>query len=154
MTISLRRAAAVLLLGLVSASPSHAAEKKLRFAVGPFLPTPTDTRKSYEPFFQFVARALDAEYDLAVTVDWAGIAVALANDQVDLAWMGPWGYVLAAENGQARAIATVKYDGKPTYHAIVVGRPDLDIKKWPDDAKGLRISFADVGSTSGWLIPT
>ena len=31
---------------------------------------------------------------------------------------------------------------------------NLDIKTWPDDAKGLRISFADVGSTSGWLIPT
>ena len=28
------------------------------------------------------------------------------------------------------------------------------IKKWPDDGKGLRMSFADVGSTSGWRIPT
>src|SRR5262249_5605888 len=50
--------------------------------------------------------------------------------------------------------ATAKYDGKPVYHAIVIARPDLDIKKWPDDGKGLRMSFADVGSTSGWLIPT
>src|SRR5690242_10062264 len=105
MMITLRRAAAALLLGLAAASPSLAAEKKLRFAVGPFLPTASDTRKSYEPFFKFVAQSLNSDYELAVTVDWAGIAVALANDQVDLAWMGPWGYVLAAENGQARAIA-------------------------------------------------
>jgi phosphonate transport system substrate-binding protein len=62
--------------------------------------------------------------------------------------------VLANAEGGAQAIATVKYDGKPFYHAIVVGRPGLGIKTWPADAKGMSISFADVGSTSGWLIPT
>jgi phosphonate transport system substrate-binding protein len=51
-------------------------------------------------------------------------------------------------------VATVKYDGKPSYHAIIVGRPDLSIRQWPEDARGLSISFADVGSTSGWLVPT
>ena len=52
-----------------------------------------------------------------------------------------------------RAIATAKYDGKPIYHAIVVCKPGL-VKSWPDGGKGKRVSFADVGSTSGWLIPT
>ena len=80
--------------------------------------------------------------------------MALANDQLDLAWMGPWGYALANAEAGAETIATVKYDGKPIYQAIVVGRPGLNIKTWPDDAKGLKMSFADVGSTSGWLIPT
>lgn len=56
--------------------------------------------------------------------------------------------------GGAEAIATVKYDGNPEYHAIIIGKPGLAIAKFPDDAKGMSISFADVGSTSGWLIPT
>src|SRR5271166_2607567 len=68
--------------------------------------------------------------------------------------MGPWGYMLANYAGGAQAIAMVKYDGKPVYHAIIVGKPGLAIKQWPQDAKGMSISFADVGSTSGWLIPT
>src|ERR1700719_3144174 len=68
--------------------------------------------------------------------------------------MAPWGYVIAHNQGAGDAVATAKYDGKPVYHAIVIARPDLQISKWPDDGKGLRISFADVGSTSGWLIPT
>jgi phosphonate transport system substrate-binding protein len=147
-----------LALGLAGAVLSHAAAAsaadKLRFAVGPFQPTPTETKTAYEPFFKFVADKLGRPYDLVVTNDWAGIAVALANEQADVAWMGPWGYVLANNEGGAQAIATVKYDGKPTYHAIIVGRPDIKIEKWPEDAKGLRISFADVGSTSGWLVPT
>ena len=91
---------------------------------------------------------------MQVSSDWAGIATALANDQADIAWMGPWGYVLANHAGGAQAIAMVKYDGKPVYHAIIVSKPSLDIKHWPQDAKGMSISLADVGSTSGWLIPT
>ena len=127
---------------------------RLRFGVGPLQPTPGETKTAFEPFFKYLAQQLGTAYDLVATTDWAGISVALANEQVDLAWMGPWGYVLANADSGVQAIATAKYDGKPIYHAIIVGRPDLDIKTWPDDAKGLRISFADVGSTSGWLIPT
>ena len=49
----------------------------------------------------------------------------------------------AAHNQAARdAIAMTKYDGKLVYHAIVIARPDLEIKKWPEDGKGRRISFA------------
>ena len=139
---------------LASTSSIASAQEKLRFAVGPFQPTPTDTRKAYEPFFKHLAETLGRPFDLVVTNDWAGISVALANKQVDVAWMGPWGYVLAHQEGGARAIATVKYDGKPFYHAILIGRPGLKIASWPDGAKGLRLSLADVGSTSGWLIPT
>jgi len=68
--------------------------------------------------------------------------------------MGPWGYILANNDSGVTAIATAKYDGKPIYHAIVVCRPGHGIKKWPEDGKGKRVSFADVGSTSGWLIPS
>jgi len=127
---------------------------KLRFGVGPLQPTAEDSKKTYEPFFKYLADTLGTQYELVATTDWAGISVALANEQVDLAWMGPWGYVLANNDSGATPLATVKYDGKPIYHAIVVARPDLAIAKWPEDGKGLRMSFADVGSTSGWLIPT
>lgn len=146
-------AVAAVALAFGSERPAQAADK-LRFAVGPFQPTPTDTRKAYEPFFKHIADTLGRDYELVVTNDWAGISIALGSGQADVAWMGPWGYVLAHQEGGAEALATVKYDGKPTYHAIMLARPDLKIGTWPDDARGLRISLADVGSTSGWLVPT
>jgi phosphonate transport system substrate-binding protein len=135
-------------------SGSALAQDKLRFAVGPFQPIPTDTRKAYEPFFKYLADTLGRPFDLVVTNDWAGISVALANKQADVAWMGPWGYVLANQEGGAKAIATVKFDGKPFYHAVILGRQGLKVDNWPEGAKGLKLSLADVGSTSGWLIPT
>jgi phosphonate transport system substrate-binding protein len=153
--ISRPRLAGILAIGLAATFAQEVrAADKLRFAVGPLQPTPTETKKAYDLFFEYLAEQLGADYTLEATTDWAGIAVALSSGQVDVAWMGPWGYVIAHHQGAGDAIATAKYDGKPVYHAIVIARPDLKIEKWPDDAKGLTISFADVGSTSGWLIPT
>ena len=127
---------------------------KLRFGVGPLLPTTEDTKKAYLPFFTHVAKQLGRDFDLVATTDWAGMAVAMGSDQLDLAWMGPWGYIIANNSSGCKAVATVKYDERPTYLAIVIARPSLSVNKFPDDTKRMSMSFADVGSTSGWLIPT
>ncbi|HYN60480.1 MAG TPA: phosphate/phosphite/phosphonate ABC transporter substrate-binding protein, partial [Rubrivivax sp.] len=142
--------------GAVALAPSSWAQAKrtLRFGVGPLLPNPEDTKKAYTPLFAHLAQQLNADFELVATTDWAGMAVAMGSGQLDLAWMGPWGYVIANNSTGCTALATVKYDDKPVYHAIIVGKPDLKVSKFPDDTKGLMISFADVGSTSGWLIPT
>ena len=128
--------------------------RKLRFGVGPLLPNVEDTKKTYTPIFAHLAKELDADFELFATTDWAGMAVAMGSGQLDLAWMGPWGYIIANNNTGCTALATVKYDEKPVYYAIIIGKPSLNVAKFPDDTKGMSISFADVGSTSGWLIPT
>ena len=82
---SLRHAVPVALvaIALTHASTALAQSGPLRFGIGPLQPTPADTEKAYEPFFAYLAKKLDRPYDLIATSDWAGIAVALANDQVD-----------------------------------------------------------------------
>ena len=105
------------------AAPALAQGAPLRCAVGPFQPTAGDTRRAYEPFFTHLARAVGRPLDLTVTTDWAGIAVALSNEQADLAWMGPWGFVLAKDRARAEALAVVQYLGRPTYRAIIIARP-------------------------------
>ncbi len=139
---------------LLMSSRVRSQSRKLRFGVGPFLPSPEDTRKSYTPFFSYLAQQMGAtDFDLAVTSDWAGLAVAMGSDNLDVAWMGPWGYMLAHQASGCRAVATVKYEERATYKAIIIARPEHRALKFPDDTRGLSISFADVGSTSGWLIP-
>ena len=147
---SLLAAGAFVLAGTAQAQT----RRKLRFGVGPLLPNPEDTKKSFGPLFAHLAQQLDADFELVATTDWAGMAVAMGSGQLDLAWMGPWGYIIANNSTGCTALATVKYDDKPIYHAIVVGRPNLNLARFPQDSQGLSISFADIGSTSGWLIPT
>jgi phosphonate transport system substrate-binding protein len=159
---------------LMTVSMTQAQRQVIRFGVGPLQPTPASTQAAFEPFFAWLAEQLDVDYELTATDSWAGISVAMISEQVDIAWMGPWGYVLANDasevltNKPITAIATVKYDEKPIYHAIIVGQPDLDlpmldmgiepsdelVNDWLAAAGQYSMSFADLGSTSGFLIPS
>jgi phosphonate transport system substrate-binding protein len=134
--------------------PAVSQTRKLKFGVGPLLPNPQDTKKAYTPVFAHLAKELGVNFDLVATTDWAGMAVAMGSGQLDVGWMGPWGYIIANSATNCQALATVKYDDKPIYYAIIIARPDFEVKNFPDDSRGHSISFADVGSTSGWLIPS
>jgi phosphonate transport system substrate-binding protein len=142
------------LASVAALRPVVSQTKKLRFGVGPLLPNPEDTKKAYTPVFAHLAKKIGVEFDLVATTDWAGMAVAMGSGQLDVAWMGPWGYIIANSSTGCQAVATAKYDDKPIYFAIIIARPDLPVAKFPDDTKGRSIAFADVGSTSGWLIPS
>ena len=67
----------------------------LRVGLGPQQPTQADTRRVWEPLYRLVAERLGLSLTLNVANDWAGISVALQNEQIDIAQMGPWGYILA-----------------------------------------------------------
>lgn len=151
--------ATFLTLNLFSVQHASAAEMvkgklHLRFAIAPLRPTPAQTIKDFEPIFKYLADQLNATYEIVAPESWAAVSVAMTNGHVDVGWLGPWGYVLSHKKSGTEVIATAKYRGKPFYKAIIVGRPELGIKKWPDDAKGLKLSLSDQGNTSGWLIPT
>jgi phosphonate transport system substrate-binding protein len=126
----------------------------LKVGLGPQQPTQADTKRVWEPVYKLVGEQIGVDIELTVANDWAGISVALASQQIDVAQMGPWGYVLAKQKGDAQAIAMLLIQGRNYYKAIVVARPGLDVPRFPEDAKGLSMQMLDVGSTSGWLVPT
>lgn len=126
----------------------------LKIGLGPQQPTQADTKRVWEPVYKLVCDQIGADLELTVANDWAGISVALASQQIDVAQMGPWGYVLARQKGDAQAIAMLLIQGRNYYKAIVVARPGLELRRFPEDAKGLSMQMLDAGSTSGWLVPT
>src|SRR5258708_37212098 len=64
--------ALALLLSIAGLAPNHAhAADKVRFAVGPFQPTPGDTKKAYEPFFGHLAKPMGVDYELVATTNCA-----------------------------------------------------------------------------------
>lgn len=142
------------IVGQFGISNALAAETPIRFVVGPFLPTPDDTRKEWEPMFRSLAEKIGRPYSLVATSDWAGIAIALSSGKADVGFLGAWGYVLSRREGNVVPLAATLVNGSATYKAIIVARKGLNIAKFPEDAKGLRISFADMGSTSGWVVPS
>lgn len=146
-----RLLAAACLAGSVFGA-SAAEPAPLRFGVGLFQPDKDKNNATYRPLADFLARQLGRPVELATVDSWEGLAKSLANGETDLALMGPWGYVLANHEAGAQVVATILYDGKPEYHAIMVTHPASGIDS-PADLKGRTFAFGDKGSTSGYLIP-
>ncbi|HRD88738.1 MAG: phosphate/phosphite/phosphonate ABC transporter substrate-binding protein [Candidatus Accumulibacter sp.] len=139
-----------LLAGLVA--PLHAGEPPLRFGVGLFQPDREKNDATYRPLAEFLAQRLARPVELRTVDSWEGLAKSLANGETDIALLGPWGYVLANHEAGAQAVATILYDGKPEYFAIMITHPASGISS-PADLKGRTFAFGDKGSTSGYLIP-
>lgn len=124
----------------------------LRFGVGLFQPDKDKNNATYRPLAAFLAKRLGRPVQLFTVDSWEGLAKSLASGETDLALLGPWGYVLANHEAGAQVVATILYDGKPEYFAIMVTHPASGIDS-PADLKGKTFAFGDKGSTSGYLIP-
>ncbi|MDC7788342.1 phosphate/phosphite/phosphonate ABC transporter substrate-binding protein [Rhodoplanes sp. TEM] len=148
--------AATAAAGATLAAPAVWGQSRQTIKIGlaPQQATQAETRKVWEPIYRIVADRMGVGLDLTVANDWAGISVALASEQIDATQMGPWGYVLARAKGEARIACTMLVNGEPTYRAVIVARPGLKIDNWPEGARGLSMQMLDVGSTTGWMVPT
>lgn len=133
-----------------AASAQNAAP--LQLGVGLFQPDREKNDATYRPLAQYLAARLGRPVVLRTVDSWEGLAKSLAAGETDLALMGPWGYVLANHEAGATAVATILYDGKPEYFAIMVTHPKSGIQRI-EDLKGRSFAFGDKGSTSGYLIP-
>ena len=141
-------------LAVVLSSPATFAQpqRPLEFGVGLFQPDKEKNDATYKPLAEYLGKQLGREVRLRTVDTWEGLAKSLASGETDMALMGPWGYVLANHQAGAEAIATILYQGKPEYFAIMVTNPKSGINKI-DDMKGKTFAFGDKGSTSGYLIP-
>ena len=139
-------------LSWATLAPVQAAEDVLRFGVGLYQPDKEKNDATYRPLAEHLARQLGRPVKLYTVDTWEGLAKSLANGETDIALMGPWGYVLANHVAGAQAVASILYDGKPEYFAIMVTHPQSGIKRIAD-LKGRTFAFGDKGSTSGYLIP-
>ena len=127
-------------------------QKPLEFGVGLFQPDKEKNDATYKPLAEYLAKQLGRAVRLRTVDTWEGLAKSLASGETDMALMGPWGYVLANHQAGAEAVATILYQGKPEYFAIMITNPKTGINKI-DDMKGKTFAFGDKGSTSGYLIP-
>jgi phosphonate transport system substrate-binding protein len=137
---------------ILLAAGALAAEPPLKFGVGLFQPDKDKNDSTYRPLANYLSAKLDRPVELRTVDSWEGLAKSLANGETDIALLGPWGYVLANHEAGAQVVATILYDGKPEYFAIMVTHPQSGVSS-VGDLKGRTFAFGDKGSTSGYLIP-
>lgn len=110
--------------------------------------------RTYEPVKEYLSKELDMPVEIKVTSDYTAAIEAMRSEHIDMAWFGPFSYVIAANVAGAEAIVNGvrESDGKSDYHSIIVTRADSGIKSL-EDLKGKSFAFVDPASTSGNLMP-
>jgi len=111
----------------------------------------------YEPIVQMLEAETGATVEVAQASDYAGVIEGLIADSVDIAFLGPFGYVIATENDADIAplgAVTASKDEEPGYYSLGIARGDNDEIDGLEDFAGKDICFVDPGSTSGFLYPS
>lgn len=110
--------------------------------------------RNYEPIQQYLSEQLGIPVEIQVTSDYTAAIEAMRAKHIDMAWFGPFSYVIASNVAGAEAIVNGvrRSDGKSDYHSVIITKADSGINTL-DDLKGRSFSFVDPASTSGNLIP-
>ncbi|WP_079228478.1 phosphonate ABC transporter substrate-binding protein [Pseudomonas putida] len=89
-----------------------------------------------------------------VATDYNGVIEALRAGKLDVAYLGPFSYVLASKvaGAEAFAVAETQKTGKSAYRSVIVVRNSSPIQSLAD-FKGHTFAFVDPSSASGHLFP-
>jgi len=89
-----------------------------------------------------------------VASDYNGVIEAMRSGHIEVAYLGPFSYVLGTTIAPIEAFATAETakSGRTYYHSQIITRVDSGIKTVAD-LKGRTFAFVDPSSTSGHLFP-
>lgn len=89
-----------------------------------------------------------------VANDYNGVIEAMRSGKIDVAYFGPFSYVLAAQmaNAEAFAIPVSKKSGQSSYQSIIISKKDSGPTSVAQ-LQGKTFAFVDPSSASGHLFP-
>ena len=103
-----------------------------------------------EPLVAYLRTTLGRNVTLTIPTNYAAVVEALANDQVDFAYLGGFTYVQASR--RSGVIPLVQRDRDQSFHSVFITQAKSPINGL-GDLKGHSFAFGDVNSTSGHLMP-
>src|SRR5262249_13997686 len=103
----------------------------------------------------YLKQVFGVEVNGAVGTSYSAVIEAQRAKKVDLAFYGPFSYILAHEEANAQALIQGETkDGQlATYNSLIITQADSPLATLAD-IKGKNFSFVDPASTSGHLVPS
>ncbi|MBJ7466630.1 MAG: phosphate/phosphite/phosphonate ABC transporter substrate-binding protein, partial [Mycolicibacterium sp.] len=117
----------------------------------------SDLKASYEPLIKLLEKETGSTIEFVQASDYAGVVEGMIADNVDLAFFGPFAYVVAKVNGAKITPlgAVIGEEGEqPGYQSYGLTRSDVTDINGLKDFAGKKVCFVDPSSTSGYLYPT
>jgi phosphonate transport system substrate-binding protein len=138
-------------LMLAAAGSAAAQAKVLRVSAIPD-EAPTELQRKFKPLGDYLKKETGMDVQFTPVTDYAAVVEGLANNKIDMAWLGGFTFVQAKirTHGGALPIVQRAEDEKFTSKFIV---PVDSPAKTLADLKGKNFTFGAPSSTSGHLMP-
>jgi phosphonate transport system substrate-binding protein len=106
-----------------------------------------------QPLKAHLERELKKEIELIVTTDYSSMIEAMRFGRIEVAYFGPFSYVLAKSRApEIEPFAVGIERGSPTYNAVLIAQAGGSVADIAD-VRGKPFGFGDQASTSSHLIP-
>lgn len=106
-----------------------------------------------QPLKAYLERTLNKKIELIVTTDYSSMIEAMRFGRIEVAYFGPFSYVLAKSRAPAIEPFAVGVErGAPTYNSVLIANAAGEVKSIAD-IKGRPFAFGDQASTSSHLAP-
>lgn len=106
-----------------------------------------------QPLKAYLERTLNKKIEIIVTTDYSSMIEAMRFGRIEVAYFGPFSYVLAKSRAPAIEPFAVGVErGAPTYNSVLIASASGDVKALAD-IKGKPFAFGDQASTSSHLAP-
>jgi phosphonate transport system substrate-binding protein len=141
--------AALLVLACTAGCSSNPApQPKLRISM---IPTtdPSKALRENQPLLAYWAKQTGRTPELTIPTDYAAVVEALANDKVDIAYLGGFTYIQASARAEVKPLVQRSIDQQ--FHSVFITPAGSKIHSLAD-LRG-HFVFGDVNSTSGHLMP-
>ena len=139
-----------LILMLLTAAASVQAQPVFRITAIPD-EAPTELARKAAPLVEYLGHKLGMKVEFTPVTDYAAAVEALANKQVDLAWLGGFTFVQANQRSGGKIVPLVQRAEDEKFRSVfIASNPAI---RSLADLKGHTFSFGSQSSTSGHLMP-
>jgi phosphonate transport system substrate-binding protein len=140
----------LLIVGIgCKAGRSGDSQPVLRVAMIPSTDPGKIVRES-QPLVTYLEKETGSRVELVVPTNYAAVVEAIANDRVDIAYLGGFTFVQASQRAGVQPL--VQRERDQNFHSVFITQPGTAIGAL-GDLKGHTFAFGDVNSTSGHLMP-
>ena len=106
--------------------------------------------RNNQPLVKYLEKETGSRVELVVPTNYAAVVEAIANDRVDIAYLGGFTFVQASRRAGVQPL--VQRERDQNFHSVFITQPGSGINSLAD-VKGHSFAFGDVNSTSGHLMP-
>lgn len=106
-----------------------------------------------QPLKAYLEKTLAKDIELVVTTDYSSMIEAMRFGRIEVAYFGPFSYVLAKSKApEIEPFAVGIEKGSPTYNSVLIAQAEGPVMALAD-IRGKAFGFGDQASTSSHLVP-